>query len=145
MDSRRSPHVAGLALTVKPAGRVGTHRIRPARLRKTFVDVHAYRTFGVKSVFTETLAFGAFRVGGTVEVGFAQNRHVDLQRPRLDEYTIRQARGADVQFNYLFAGDFRIRFAGKPLRTKAVVSRTGVLAHGVETARFTQNFALVDV
>lgn len=47
--------------------------------------------------------------------------------------------------NYLFAGDFRIRFAGKPLWTKAIVSRTSVFADGVLTARFTQNFTFVDV
>lgn len=78
LNSRRSADVSGLTLAVESAGGVRTHGVRSARLRETLVYVHAHGSPGFEPVLAKALAFGALRVGGTVEVGFAQYRHVDL-------------------------------------------------------------------
>lgn len=64
---------------MEPAQGVFAHRIRAARLGETLVHVYAHRALGFEPGFTETLAFGALRVRGTIEVCFAQNRHVHLR------------------------------------------------------------------
>lgn len=78
MNSRRGAHVSGLTFTMEPTRGVGTHGIGSTRLCQTLVNINAYGSFGVEAVFTKTLAFGTLRVGGAIEVRFAQNRYVNL-------------------------------------------------------------------
>lgn len=91
-------------------------------VRPALVDVHTAGANRLESVQAEALILYALGVVGAVEVGAAQNVHVDL-----------------------FAGHFRIGFAVVALRALAIVARHGVLADRVLSTRLVQRGALIDV
>lgn len=122
--SRGTAHIAGLAVTAVGSGSVQALRVGTTDvcMGAALIDVHTTSSNRLEAVQAEALILDALCVVGAIEVAGAED--VDV---------------------HLLAGHLGIGFAIVTLRALAIVTRRGILAHGMLSTRLIQGRALVNV
>lgn len=75
----RSANKSRLALAMVASSGIRADRCWPTRISKAFVQVHAFGTDSLEAILTEALFFDALGIIHTIEIRFAEGRHVGLK------------------------------------------------------------------